>query len=141
MSAAAALILAVSAVAAEEPQAPAFQLIAHPSVHVTSLRRAHVAEVFLKTRVKWDDGRRIFPVDQPIRSAIRAAFLKAVYDKEPRLILRYWQRKIFSGRGHPPPELRSEEEVIEYVRKTPGAIGYVAAGTAPEGVRVIEVTD
>ena len=35
---------------------------------------------------------------------------------------------IFSGRGVPPPELDSDEAVIRFVLKYPGAIGYVSAG-------------
>jgi ABC-type phosphate transport system substrate-binding protein len=117
-----------------------FQLVVHPDVRIESLSRARVAEIFVKQRVRWDDGTRIVPVDQPIRSRLRAEFLKAVYDKEPAFMLRYWQRKIFSGRGVPPPELASDEEVIRFVARTAGAIGYVSPGAAAEGVRRIEVT-
>lgn len=46
-------------------------------------------------------------------SAQRAAFL---------------QQQIFSGRATPPAELASDAEVIAFVARTPGAIGYVSAG-------------
>lgn len=138
----AAILVAVSVYAGGRPHPAGFHLIAHPSVQVRTLRRAHVAEIFLKTQIKWSDGTRIRPVDQPIRSAVRARFLAAVYDKEPRLILRYWQRKIFSGRGYPPLELPSDERVLDYVRRTSGAIGYVEelpANLPSDAIRVLEV--
>ena len=37
----------------------------------------------------------------------------------------YWQQRIFSGRDVPPPEFELDREVVEYVLKHAGAIGYV----------------
>ncbi|HUP60334.1 MAG TPA: hypothetical protein VNA69_07930 [Thermoanaerobaculia bacterium] len=127
--------------AARDVPAPArFQLIVHPGVKVTSISRARLAEIYLKTRTRWDDGTRILPVDQPIRAVVRARFLKAVYDKEPAFMLRYWHRKIFSGRGVPPVELQSDDDVIDFVADHPGAIGYITAGLRPASVRIVEMT-
>jgi hypothetical protein len=53
----------------------------------------------------------------------------------------YWQQQIFSGRGVPPPVLPNDDAVVEYVRKTPGAVGYVSLSTPAEGLRVIRIDD
>ena len=55
----------------------------------------------------------------------------------------FCQKKIFSGRGVPPPEKESDEEVLEYVSKNAGAIGYVAESTEINGysVKLIEIVD
>ena len=49
----------------------------------------------------------------------------------------YWQQMIFSGRELPPPELRSDEEVVGYVLRRPGAIGDVSAGADLHGAKVL----
>jgi hypothetical protein len=41
----------------------------------------------------------------------------------------------------PPPERRSDAEIVEYVRTTPGAIGYVSERAAVAGVRVVHVQE
>jgi hypothetical protein len=46
---------------------------------------------------------------------------------------------VFSGRGVPPPELDSEEQVVQFVLKNPGAIGYVSGNTGIEDVRVVSL--
>jgi hypothetical protein len=51
----------------------------------------------------------------------------------------YWQQLIFSGRGVPPPELDTEEEVIRYVGRHPGALGYVSSYGEVGGVKVVIV--
>ena len=52
--------------------------------------------------------------------------------RSPAAVRNYWQQRIFTGRGVPPPELASEEAVIKYVTDHPNAIGYVS-GAAPLG--------
>ena len=51
----------------------------------------------------------------------------------------YWQQRIFSGRGVPPPELDDDAAVVRYVLKYPGAIGYVTEGTPLEGAKVVTI--
>ena len=52
-------------------------------------------------------------------------------------VTRYWQRLIFAGRAIPPLEIASDDDVAAFVRKTPGAIGYVQR--APDDLKTIEV--
>jgi len=43
-------------------------------------------------------------------------------------------------RGEAPPAVRrSDDEVLEFVRKTPGAVGYVSAGASLQGVKAVSV--
>jgi hypothetical protein len=51
----------------------------------------------------------------------------------------YWQQRIFSGRGVPPPELDSDEEIVAYVLKHRGAVGYVSGSAELRGTNAIEV--
>ena len=43
------------------------------------------------------------------------------------------------GAGTPPTPFNTEAELVEYVKKTKGAIGYIDSGTSHSGVKVIEV--
>jgi hypothetical protein len=52
----------------------------------------------------------------------------------------YWQQRIFSGRGVPPPELGTDAHVVAYVLKYDGAVGYVSAAAELEGTRVVTVS-
>jgi len=46
---------------------------------------------------------------------------------------------VFAGSGTPPIEKKSDLEVIEYVKKNSGAIGYVSKSTNTTGVKEITV--
>jgi hypothetical protein len=38
----------------------------------------------------------------------------------------YWQQRIFSGTGLPPPELDSDGDIVRFVLKYRGSVGYVS---------------
>lgn len=135
------LALAALAGAPASAQTSAFVVIVHPDTEVGRLGADEVSRIFLKKTERWEDGSRIFPVDQVETSPVRVAFSRAVHGRAVAAIKAYWQQRIFSGRDVPPPEKISDREVVEFVRATPGAIGYVSTGTAPRGVVTVGLGD
>jgi len=116
-----------------------YLLIVHPSVSVDRITPAEVSDLFLKKTERWPDGSRAFPVDQVESASVRASFSREVLDRAVSAIKAYWQQRIFSGRDVPPPEKGSDRDVVEFVRATPGAVGYVSAGTALDGVKTLRL--
>ena len=51
----------------------------------------------------------------------------------------YWQQAVFSGRDIPPPELDSDDDVVRYVLRNPGGVGYVTGNADLHGARVLVV--
>ena len=51
----------------------------------------------------------------------------------------YWQQRIFSGRDVPPPELETDDEVVRYVLKHEGAVGYVSGSADARRRKVVSV--
>lgn len=136
------LIAAVSVclgfpVATAAPKEQPFKVVVHPSVPVTSLDRAFVADVFLKKRTRWSDDELIRPVDLRGNSVTRKRFSEDVLKRSVDAVRAYWQQRIFSGRDTPPPELHSEEAVVRFVSQYPGAIGYVSPELKTDGARVV----
>lgn len=48
----------------------------------------------------------------------------------------HWSKLVFTGKGTPPTELASEQEVINFVASNPQAIGYVSAASVTDAVKV-----
>lgn len=117
--------------------APPYRLIVHPSNPYTILDRAFVAEAFLKKTTRWPDGGVIKPVDLPADSPVRKEFSEAVLRRSVQAVKSYWQQLIFSGRDVPPPEMKADEDVLSYVLRNPGAIGYVSGTSAVGDARVV----
>lgn len=115
-----------------------FVLVAHADVPVDSIEREVLSQAFLQKSVRWSDGTPIRPVSLNVQR-VRETFAQAVLGKSDLELKKYWQRQIFTGRGSPPPDRSTDEEVLDFVRQTPGAVGFVSAGTRTTGVKVLQL--
>ncbi len=120
-------------------QSSGFLVIVHPDNPVDAVERKFLADAFLKKLVRWPHQQIIQPVDLDPDTPIRRRFSAEVLSRSVAAVKSYWQQLIFSGRDVPPPELSSEDDVVEYVRRHPGAIGYVSANADVSGVKVVKV--
>jgi ABC-type phosphate transport system substrate-binding protein len=119
-----------------------FQVVVHPSVRGSWISRASLTAVFTGKTDRWGDKGVAKPVDQSAKSPVRRAFTASVLGVSMGELQRYWQDRVAADRRFPPPIKASDEEVLQFVAATSGAVGYVAAGTPiPEGVKAIDVVD
>ena len=119
-----------------------FVVVVNASNPTGSISRSDLSKIFTKKTRAWPSGAAALPVDLAAGSTVRDAFTEKVHGKSTRAIGSYWQQQIFSGREVPPPERKSDDEVLDYVRTNAGGVGYVAANTRlGTGVKVLTVTD
>lgn len=120
----------------------AFLVIVHPDNPVTTLSKADVSGFFLKKVSRWSQTRQAAqPVDQVASAPVRESFSADIHGRSVDRIKNYWQRRIFSGRDVPPPELAGDGDVVEFVRSNPGSIGYISAATALTGVKAVTIAE
>jgi len=132
------LMWTVSAVASGQ----GFQIVANQANSSETISKQQLEDIFLKKTSTWSNGRPVIPVDQSASSSTRQEFSEVIFGREVNSIKSHWQRQIFSGRGVPPPEKGSDDEVLAFVRVNSGAIGYVSpAADIGSGVKVLEITD
>ena len=131
--------LAVLALTAAEARAAEFKLVANPDVSVDSLSVSACSRIFLKKQQRWADGTPVVPVDLASASPLRSSFSRQVHKRPTSAIEAYWQRLLFTGQGVPPVTLTSDAEVVSYVKKNPGAIGYVTTDAPATGLKVVEL--
>jgi ABC-type phosphate transport system substrate-binding protein len=135
------LIAALALAAAPSPASIAYRVIVHHEVKGARITRGTLSSIFLKQVPRWGDGSPIFPIDQSVRSDVRRTFSGEVLNQGVAEVQLYWQRKMVNG-VVPPPVKTSDEDVVNYVSSTPGAIGYVSASVAiPDSVKAVELAD
>jgi hypothetical protein len=135
-----AVALALAGTGVAVAAAPAgFHLVAHPQNPAASLEREFLADAFLKKAIRWPSGDTIQPVDLRADAPARARFTEQVLRRSIAAVRSYWQQRIFTGRGVPPPELESDAAVIQYVQTHPGAVGYVSDRADVGAVKIIAV--
>ena len=112
-------------------------VIANSSVGAAQVDKGTLQSLFLgKTSRLGDAGVTVATLQQ---GAVHDAFLQAYVGRSPQQFLSHWRKLVFSGQGTQPPAFASEQEMVEFVAKTPGAVGYISDATPHDGVKVLGV--
>lgn len=133
-----ALALAATVVLAAMPAGAGVTIIAHPSVAASSVTADELQAMFTGKTTTWSDGAAANPAVLA-EGPVLEEFLKDYVKKSAAQFGTFWKKAVFSGTGTPPEELKTEADLVAFVARTPGAIGFVAAGTATGGAKVIAV--
>lgn len=120
-------------------EAQNYKVIVNQSNSQSTITKKEASSFFLKKKSKWASGEKVKAVDQTPKSTTRSSFSSEVLGKSIGQIRAFWQQSVFSGGATPPQEMKSDAEVIQYVKANKGAIGYVSAGANTAGVKVITV--
>ncbi len=83
------------------------------------------------------DGQVLRPVNLSPGQALRTRFLRALLQQQDDDYVAYWTVRRYIGKGTPPRDLATSAEVIDYVTRTPGAIGYVDSADLRPGLSVL----
>jgi len=129
---AAILVLSMSAFAAD------VKVIANNSITANSVSADELKNLFLETNNSLSDGSKAQPVLAK-GGAAHQAFVKQYLDKSDSALQAYYRTLVFTGKGSMPKELASDAEIVAYVAKTKGAIGYVSADANVSGVKTLTV--
>lgn len=110
-------------------------VIVHPS-NTSNLTQKEVVRIFMGKEKIFPNGTEIIILYLVKESPTRSIFLKNVLNKNESQIQSYWMKKLFTGKGTPPTELNTDEEVVELVANNPSVIGYINASALNDSVRV-----
>jgi hypothetical protein len=69
-------------------------------------------------------------------TAAQAVFLSKVMSMDKAKYDSWWVKKSFRDGANQPPARGTDMEVIDFVKKTPGGVGYVTS--QPTGVKIIQ---
>lgn len=114
------------------------EVIANASVKPSHISRADLKSIFWKIKTSLNDGSRVEPVLLKTGD-VHEAFVRQYTGKTPASLATYYRSLIFTGKGGMPKMFPSEADLVEYVKKTEGAIGYVSAGASTEGLKILKV--
>ena len=100
----------------------------------TSVSAADVREIFMGEK-QFAGAVKIIPVDNV---ASQEGFLSKVLKMDTAKYAASWTKKAFRDGLSPPASKSADAEVLEYVRRTPGAVGYVSTSPSGSGVTVVQ---
>ncbi|MFZ9981908.1 MAG: substrate-binding domain-containing protein [Cyclobacteriaceae bacterium] len=96
-----------------------------------------LVSIFKPKNNRWENNRPIIIVLPGSGSDISEVVARRVYGKSFVAVQKYWLSLVFQGRFNAPYFFNTDEEVLNFIRKNPGAIGFVSlANGVPENLLI-----
>jgi ABC-type phosphate transport system substrate-binding protein len=131
------LVLLAALVLAGHSQAQVI-VIANPSVKSDSVSKSELRDVFTGASTNLKDGSHVKPV--LLKDCLtHVEFVSAYLGTSAVGLLVTWRGLVFSGQATMPKSLDSETEMVAYVGRTAGAVGYIGKATPHDGVKVLTI--
>lgn len=119
-------------------QPAAVVIITNPATPIEEISAEDLKGIFLRTKLSVKGAAHVEPVVEK-SGAAHAAFLKSYLGKTDSALQTYYRSLVFSGQGLMPTALASDAEVVAFVSKTRGAIGYVDVSADLANVKALRV--
>jgi ABC-type phosphate transport system substrate-binding protein len=111
-------------------------VVVHPS-NASTLNAEEISKLYLGRSKSFPDGKAAIPLALGDSSGATAIFNEKVLNKTGSQIKAYWSKLVFTGKGTPPKELATDQEVIDLVSQNPSVIGYVDKSAVNASVKVV----
>lgn len=120
-----------------QARAAEVKVIANSGVKADSISSGDLKSIFLEDSDSLG-GAHVEPVLSK-GGAAHEAFLKEYLGKSDSALQAFYRSLVFTGKASMPKSLASDAEIVAYVAKTKGAIGYVSGSASTEGVKTLQV--
>lgn len=117
----------------------AVDVVVHPSVSEPTLTTSQLRRIYTMRQTQWSDAQRITVFVLPRHHLLHIQFSKEYLEMYPYQLDRIWNKLTYSGLGVAPIIVTSPAALIDAVKSTPGAIGYVETLKDEKGFYVIDV--
>ena len=121
-------------------QVAAVEIIANRGVTASAVTLASARALFGMRMTRWpEDGKPVKVFVLPDGHPLHAALCKEQLNLFPYQLRQSWDRLVYSGMAQAPIEVSTEEEMINRVATTPGAVGYARKVKPNDPVKVLYV--
>lgn len=110
-------------------------VIVNPANPIKEISKIQLVAIYMGNMTNFEGNRVVKPVDYTDSSSLKKDFYERFLNKDIEKIKRYWVKIIFSGKGSPPKALEKPSDVMDFVAKTDGGIGYIPKEMVDGSVR------
>jgi len=111
-------------------------VIANKEVPADTIDKIQVLDFYTRDIKKWDSKTPVVVFDLKPDNDVKDTFYKFLGKSTSRM-KSIWLKKLLSGEGDPPEELKSQDEMVQKVATTPGAIGFVEHSRVNKDVKTL----
>lgn len=116
-----------------------YWIVANPDVNESSISKNFLRAIFSMRVRTWPNGVIIKVFVLPDDHKLHHEFSKEKLSLFPYQLRQSWDRLVFSGTGQAPTTVSSNDEMLNRIMNTPGAIGYLETIYVNDEVHVLEI--
>jgi ABC-type phosphate transport system substrate-binding protein len=114
-------------------------VLIHHEVTTNELTSAQLRRIFSMRQTVWPNGMSIAVFVLPTENPAHQVFCKEILKMFPYQVERIWNKLVYSGMGVKPIEVESEQQMLQKIKDTPGAIGYLPESNDFEHAQQISI--
>lgn len=118
-----------------------FQVVTHAGTPGNTITRSHLRGIFGLRADKWPDNQPIKVFVLADNNPIHIGFVKSVLGIYPYQLRQSWDRLVYSGFAQSPTLVDNEQEMLQRIAETPGAIGYLREAIMGDKVHALSVLE
>lgn len=111
-------------------------IVAHVKSDISAVDQATLKKLFLGKTSKIN-GNKVRAVNLPDDNALKLEFDEKVVGKNAKKMKSYWANRIFTGKGKPLDQVRSEESMVVWLAENKDGIGYLSADAINSKIKVL----
>ncbi len=111
-------------------------VVAHKSVPVDSVSKSELLDLYTGETSIWRDGEPVVIFDLKEKGKTRKTFYEFLGMASSRIKL-IWFKRMLLGEADPPESLKSEQELLQKISTTQGAIGFLDRSKADGTVKIL----
>ena len=104
-----------------------------------TLSSVEMKSILKGEKQRWQDGSKIVLAMIKTNTETGETIAKKVYNMNGDELNKYWLSLVFAGKAKAPQFFRSEQELIDYVASTKGAIGVITSEKVQGNFKTIKV--
>ena len=113
-------------------------IIANPGLGENSIESKDLQRIYLGKQTRWNDDTSIVPVMMK-SGPLHEVFIEKYVDRSVQRFVTYWRQMVFTGKGVPPRSFTQEAELVEFVARTPGSVGFASAEADTSGIKILQL--
>lgn len=115
----------------------------YPVVNINTSQRnisKNGLSAIFKMRLRhWSDGTNVTVFVLQDDNPLHKQFCKQILNVFPHQMRRNWNKLVFSGTGQAPILLENKDEMINKLRDTPGAVGYLSGKDLTKDIKILDI--
>ena len=116
-----------------------YEIVTYAGVSEKALSINSLRSIFSMRLKTWPDGTKVRVFVLSDDDPLHQSFSKEKLNVFPYQLRAMWDRLVFSGTGQAPTQVKTNEEMLEKIANTPGAIGYLLRANMSDNVNVLKI--